>query len=444
MDSNALHLINRSSFGPKLDWIEVGNNSHIIQNLNVAQKWLFDSLEVYEPLVDSDCLDLSAEQKKEYFRLKNQDPTEAMVADWLAKMVGDNNNLREVSALFWHHHIPCTKGNDRFRHSRLLLELYRKYSLEDLRTLLIKVSENPAMMYMLDGHHSHKSNPNENFPRELLELYTLGSNNFSTKDVKEVARAYTGRRFDHYNYPYKMFVDMAAFDNGEKIIFGKKGKWSGNDVIDLILDQPDTSKHITKSALIFFLGKIPKRDVLDKCSKIYFESGYNFKELLKSIFLSSWFYEDEYKMNKVKTPVELLVGFQRKTGLRCNGIKTTNYFLKSCGQRLFYPPNISGWPYGNGWLYGEALVNRVFLPGAYLQIANRNHSRSTLIYKLTSRVNKNDLRGIRYIADCTFDKNHFLKVIADSGVYASYWINGLNKDGNDLVSIFRNPKHQYS
>ena len=91
--------------------------------------------------------------------------------------------------------------------------------------------------------------------------------------------------------------------------------------------------------------------------KIYFESGYNFKELLKSIFLSSWFYEDEYKMNKVKTPVELLVGFQRKTGLRCNGIKTTNYFLKSCGQRLFYPPNISGWPYGNGWLYGEALVN---------------------------------------------------------------------------------------
>ena len=100
MDPNALHLINRSSFGPKLDWIEVGNNSHIIQNLNVAQKWLFDSLEVYKPLVDSDCLDLSAEQKKEYFRLKNQDPTEAMVADWLAKMVGDNNNLREVSALF--------------------------------------------------------------------------------------------------------------------------------------------------------------------------------------------------------------------------------------------------------------------------------------------------------------------------------------------------------
>ena len=79
MDSNALHLINRSSFGPKLDWIEVGNNSHIIQNLNVAQKWLFDSLEVYEPLVDSDCLDLSAEQKKEYFRLKKQDPTEETI-----------------------------------------------------------------------------------------------------------------------------------------------------------------------------------------------------------------------------------------------------------------------------------------------------------------------------------------------------------------------------
>ena len=135
MDLNAIHLINRSAFGPKLDWIGSKDNSRILQNLNVAQEWLFGSSEVYKPLVDSDCVDLSAEQNKEYFRLKNQDPTEAMVAGWVAKMVKDNNNLREISALFWHHHIPCTKGNDRFSHSRLLLEIYRKYSLKDLRTL---------------------------------------------------------------------------------------------------------------------------------------------------------------------------------------------------------------------------------------------------------------------------------------------------------------------
>ena len=163
---------------------------------------------------------------------------------------------------------------------------------------------------------------------------------------------------------------MYAFDNSNKTLFGKTGNWKGDDVIDIILREYQTARHISRSALIFFLGQVPSNSYLDECAKVYYNSGYKFKSLLKQIFCSSLFYSPDYFDNKVKTPVELLVNLQRKTGMRCVGIKTTNFFLRFCGQRLFRPPTVAGWPVGEEWLVGNDLINRVFLPDVLL-IAQR-------------------------------------------------------------------------
>ena len=121
-----------------------------------------------------------------------------------------------------------------------------------------------------------------------MELYTLGSGHYTFQDVKEASRAFTGRRFDHVNYPYAMYIDKNAFDNNYKTILGQTGNWDGNDVIDIILSQYQTARHISRSAIIFFLGQLPPEPIVDECAKVYFESGYIFKTLLKHIFYSPW------------------------------------------------------------------------------------------------------------------------------------------------------------
>ena len=443
LDPNSIHLINRASFGPKLEWL-TEDTGLILGNRNNAQEWLFATIEQYKPLSARQQFNFILGESTEQIRLRRQDPNESLIFDWLATMVAIDNPIREISALFWHHHIPCAKGNDHNQHSRLALEIYRKYGLKDLRTLLIKISENPAMMYWLDGHHSHKNNPSENFPRELMELFTLGEGHYTFQDVKEASRAFTGRRFDHVNYPYAMYIDKNAFDNNYKTILGQTGNWDGNDVIDIILSQNQTAKHISKSALIFFLGQIPSQKVVDECANVYFKSGYIFETLLKHIFFSNWFYDHQYINKKVKTPVELLVGLQRRIGMRCIGIKTINYFLRDCGQRLFVPPNVAGWPVGEEWLVGDELVNRVLLPVSFLKIANRSVKRSSYIYKLFTRIEHRHLRRIRYTSDCIFDEKNFVSTLKKREIKPRSWMNNYKITSNKLTDIIIHPKHQYS
>jgi len=443
LDPNSIHLINRVSFGPKLEWLN-NDNKLILENRNSALEWLFATIPQYKSLSEKKNFYFILGESSEQIRLRQQDPNESLINDWLNAMVELDNPIREISALFWHHHIPCAKGNDHHKHSRLLLEIYREYGLKDLRTLLIKISENPAMMYWLDGHHSHKDNPNENFSRELMELYTLGAGHFTFQDVKEASRAFTGRRFDHVNYPFAMYIDKNAFDNNPKTILGKTGNWDGPDVIDIILSKKQTARHISKSTLIFFLGQLPPDAIIDGCAKVYFDSGYIFETLLKHIFYSPWFYDQGYKNNKVKTPVELLVSLQRKTGMRCVGIKTINYFLRNCGQRLFQPPSVPGWPDGEDWLVGDELVHRVFLPKAFLKIANRTVERSSFIYKLISRLEHRHLRRIRYTSDCIFNENKFQETLKKYGIKPGSWMNNDSIAGNKLSNILTHPKHQFS
>ena len=443
LDPNSIHLINRANFGPKLEWLN-GDNTIILGDLDTTQKWLFETIEEYHPVSKSNEYSfIFKEEQSDQSRIRKQSPIEGLIFDWVSIMVSSPNPLREIVALFWHHHIPCGNvGN--FEHNKLLLEIYRKHGLGKLKPLIIEIAANPAMMSWLDANWSHKDNPNENFPRELMELFLLGVGHYSYQDVKEVSKAFTGRRTDYTNYPYKMYLEENAFDNSNKTLFGKTGNWKGDDVIDIILGEYQTARHISRSALIFFLGQVPSNNYLDECAKVYYNSGYKFKSLLKQIFCSSLFYSPDYLNNKVKTPVELLVSLQRKTGMRCVGIKTTNFFLRFCGQRLFRPPTVAGWPVGEEWLVGNDLINRVFLPDVLLKIANRANQKETYRYKISSRIKYHDIRHFRYSWDSIFNEALFEKTLKDNRIKPSYWMLNIEMNNQDLYDIITLPEYQYS
>jgi uncharacterized protein (DUF1800 family) len=433
-------LIHLSTFGPKLEWLKRDSGFDKIQSRDRFIRWLWETLPNYSPVENNYQAELMvSEDLEEETRLMDQDPMQAFLNVWLKKMVEDDNAIREKVALFWHHHIPSGPGH-KTDHARLLLEIYREHGLGDLRTLLVGMAANPAMMYHLDGHHSHKNNPNENFPRELFEIFTLGEGYYSQSDVKESARAFTGRRFDHNHYPYSMFVDEMARDSGIKTILGESGDFRGEDVIDIILKQEQTARHITRSAIRFFCTDKPQDQMVEDCSIIYRNSGHNMKSLLTAIFSHPEF---DNSAPKIKTPVELLIGFQRHTGLRTTGMKTNKIFLRYCGQVFFLPPSVAGWSGGEDWLKGGKILNRLFLTVNLLRISNRCFSRSSISYKLLSRIKYPELREFRYIADAKWNDSQFWVTINKSGFSASSWIIGKESALEDLELLLSAPDYQY-
>ena len=442
LNPNSIHLLNRATFGPKISWLS-SDKKIIMQDLEKTQQWLFETISEYHPIHENNYYSvIFEEEKKDLDRVRAGSQVEGLIFDWVSYMVSSPNPLREIVALFWHHHIPCvSRGN--LEASKLLLEIYRKDGLGKLNPLIKNISSNPAMMYYLSGNFSRKDKPTENFPRELMEIFLLGEGHYSYKDVKEVSRAFTGRRTDESKYPFKMYIKESEFDSSNKTLFGETGNWDGDDAIDIIIKQYQTARHISKSALIFFLGRVPSNEFLEECANVYYNSDYDFQSLLKKIFCSSKFYSPNYLNNKVKTPVELLVSLSRKTGLRCIGIKTTNFFLQLCGQRLFSPPSVAGWPFGNEWLLGQNLVNRLFLPNVVLKIANRSNKKDSIQFKIINKVNPK-LRYFRYSWDASFDKKSFEKILEKNRISCSSWMLNLKINNENLSKIIMRPEFQHS
>jgi len=432
-----------SAFSPKIEWLWAGGGLNQWADLESCIKWVWETLPPYRPLaLDYHPQIMVAEDLPEELRLMEQQELVKFNHVWLQSMVGEDNPLREKMALFWHHHIPSSSGR-RPDHGRLLIEEYRKYGLGNLKDLLNAVLSSSTMMWHLDLFSSHKNNPNENFAREFMELFTLGEGHYSLKDVKEAARALTGRYFDKKSYPYRALFDPAIFDDGVKTILGKTGHFGGEEVIEIILGQAQTARHIARAVLRFFFSDNPPDQMVESCAEAYYSSGYEMRVLLESMFRHEAFLSPEYNKSKVKTPVELLVGFQRQTGLRTVGMKTAYQFLLKCGQVFFYPPTVAGWPGGEDWLRGERLLHRLFLPGALIAIANRQVPKNSLTYKLSSRAFEPSKRRLRYIADAKWDRGRFYAALNLHGIPVSKWILGETHSEIELEDCLQHPDYQY-
>jgi uncharacterized protein (DUF1800 family) len=279
------------------------------------------------------------------------------IANWWAdRMVATNHPLEEKMALFWHGHFATGEEKVRdYRKMLVQLELFHRYATGNFRDLLIGVAKDPAMLVFLDAGKNVKGAPNENFGREVMELFTMGVGNYTESDIREAARAFTGWVDDDLRFK----VDPAKHDDGEKTFLGRTGNFDGVDILNIILDQKVTANYIAGKIYRFFVRDDLSRPLQERLGAIFRDNNYEIAPLLRTIFLSKDFYSPPSVGTRIKGPVELIVSTYRKLGVReLPGIPDFNAASGELGQVLLNPPTVAGWAQGRAWITPGTLLGR--------------------------------------------------------------------------------------
>ena len=366
------HLYWRAGFGPRPQDVAAGRSPR-----QALRQLLHDS-EKYEPLVGPGPDDpvrqemmaapamagvprprraeLTPEQRKQ----QNQGIREAfnnMSTAWMERMASSPAQLREKLTLFWHGHFAC-----RVRQPAAALSLHnttRQHALGKFPELLLAVSREPAMLQFLNNQQNRKAHPNENFARELMELFTLGRGNYAETDVKEAARAFTGWGYDGQgNFRFR----ERDHDAGPKTFLGRTGNFTGEDVLRIILEQPAAATFLTTKIYRFFVNEVPNPAHIAPLAAAFRRSGYDIVDLLERLFSADWFYEPANVGTHIKSPVELLAGLRRTLNLKIDNAQPLLGYQRALGQTLFQPPNVAGWPGGRSWIDSSSLLLRLQLP----------------------------------------------------------------------------------
>lgn len=307
--------------------------------------------------------DLSEDEKKmrqQIIREQNEVSRDLNIA-FITKMINTDAPLREKMTLFWHGHFACRSNNPFF--AQQLNNIQRTNALGSFKTLLVEVSKSPAMLQYLNNQQNKKGKPNENFARELMELFTLGRGNYSEQDIKESARSFTGWMYDKDG---SFIFRKNQHDNGTKTFFGKIGNFEGENIIDIILEKPETSKFIAWKVYKFFVNDHPNEAHVNELATHFYNSKYDIASMMKKMFTSDWFYSPENVGTKIKSPAEFLVGLSREFYVTYNKPQVLIQLQSSLGQYLFNPPNVAGWPGGQSWIDSSSLMLRMRIPSLVL------------------------------------------------------------------------------
>jgi len=288
---------------------------------------------------------------------KNRQEIRSLNLKWLSEMINSPAQLREKMAFFWHGHFACRNLNSFYQQQ--LLNVLRDNALADFGTLLRAVSKTPAMLQFLNNQQNRKNSPNENFAREVMELFTLGRGNYTEQDVKEAARAFTGWGF---NLKGEFVWRPALHDAGTKTILGKSGNFTGDEVLSLLLEQKQTARFITQKIYRFFVNDTPDANRIEALSKRFYENGYQIASLMQDILSAGWFYDSANVGNRIKSPVELLAGLCRQLPMEIENEGALLLVQQALGQVLLYPPSVAGWPGGRSWIDSSSLLLRMRLP----------------------------------------------------------------------------------
>ena len=286
----------------------------------------------------------------------NSIETQRLGVWWANRMLTTKRPLEEKLTLFWHGHFAT--GDAKVRDYRMMLrqnEMLRKHAEGPLRDLLVGILEDPAMLVYLDNGENVKKHPNENFGRELLELFTMGVGHYTERDVREAARAFTGWTNDVLAFK----VDKDQHDAGDKTFLGRTGPLDGTDIIDTILNQNVTGEFVAAKMYRYFVRDEISPAVRTELGRSFKGSRYQVRPLLKRIFLSRDFYSPASTATQIKSPVVLVVSTYRKMGLRA--LPTVPDFGRltgGLGQTLFDPPNVAGWAGGRTWITPATLLQR--------------------------------------------------------------------------------------
>ncbi|MGL6076851.1 MAG: DUF1800 domain-containing protein [Fimbriiglobus sp.] len=279
-----------------------------------------------------------------------------LAAWWLARMMQSRHPLREKLSLFWHNHFATSIT--KVQNARYMLGQYRlihEHALGDFRKLLQAMSVDPAMMVWLDTIDSKKGKPNENYARELMELFSLGIGNYSEADIREAARAFTGYEIKNGQSTH----NPSQHDATPKKVFGQTGKYQAQDIVRLCLENPACAEFIARKMIRDLVSDIeePASDIVTSLAKVYRDSGYNTAKLVETILRSEYFFRAEHYRAKVKSPVEFALSIILPLQGNVGALPLATA-LEPLGQQLFAPPSVKGWDGGPTWLNAQTLLFR--------------------------------------------------------------------------------------
>jgi uncharacterized protein (DUF1800 family) len=318
-----------------------------------------------------------------------------LVRWWLRVMQESATPFQEVLALFWHDHFATSQAilsGDKRYWWQSHLDLFRRGGTGNLRTLLKSLAQDWTMLEWLDGVRSTRSAPNENFARELWELFTLGvDNGYTQADIQQAAKCFTGfrTRFDDVTQQSFVTFDANRHNTTNKNVFGQTvtgrtgadGAYEYGDMVDLTLAQRPVAEYFCKKLLAHFCFANPPQTLVDQLAALLRSSGYELAPVLSALLKSEAFYSATAKAGLVKSPVDLALGFVRATGMRTH-MDDLDLGLESAGQRPTMPPNVNGWPGGTLWLSAQAMVERA------------NYVRQCVVHRGTDVQTGLDLRAL--------------------------------------------------
>ncbi len=372
----AAHLLNRAGFGGPPAEVQalyaMGLNRAVEAMLAGGEdddlfpppvltgpKELFEQMRAVRTMTDED----QKRAAQAIARREQAGQMRAARAWWLDRMRYTPHPLREKMTLFWHGHFAT--GFEKVRAAHLMWqqnETFRANALGSFRSLTKEVSRDPAMMRYLDLNQSDKRKPNENFARELMELFTLGEGVcYSEADIRESARAFTGCRIDPARGAF--VFRKRQFDSSDKTFLGRKGPFDGDAVIDIILEQPESSAFIARKIWEFFASDDPPPAVVRSLASQFRASNYDIRATLREIFLSGEFYAPNVVRSQVKSPVQWIVQTFRVLEAPLPSQTALEASLSQLGQVLFAPPNVKGWEGGRAWISSSTLLFRYNLAG---------------------------------------------------------------------------------
>ena len=373
------HLLRRAGFGASRDEVETraarGYEATVEELLNPQDN----------PGIDEDML---LRYMPAYYEAA---AIETNVQQWVFYMINNPRQLQEKMALLWHM-IFCAGHSkiDSGQEMGLMIKMFREHGMGNVKEMLMRLSTNAGMMYYLDNSESHKTAVNENYGRELLELFSMGVGkddefNYSEDDVKACARAFTGWNiapafppFPYGRSPWQFRFDPADHDDDDKTFLGQTGNWNGEDIVDMVCQQPATARFIARHLYNYFVGdevpvpswrQTPPKDaeLVRQLEQAYFDSGYEIKPMLQVLFNSDSFKNARY--TKVKNPAEMVVGTLRLVGDHRElkpGLFEISQEPKYMGMDLMNPPTVEGWHTGHEWIDSGTLVERINFAADYL------------------------------------------------------------------------------
>ncbi len=369
----AAHLLWRAGFGGT--WADAEELAG--RGLDGAIEWLLaPAVEKPGPLSPPECAKLPEEDEAAFRarlrslpdgvrqklanerRREENNKIEALKRWWLERMLTTRRPLEEKLTLFWHSHFASSFA-EKIEHAYPMWrqnERFRRFAFGKFPDQLKALIRDPAMLVWLDNAQSRSGRPNENFARELMELFSLGVGHYSETDVKESARALTGFGVDRDTWKFAFHKD--AHDPGEKVFLGNTGDWTGDDIVQIISEHPAASRFMTRKFLEFFLWPNPETPLVEEAARIYREVDLALAPFLRHLFASREFYSPRALAATVKSPVVLTLGALKSMRVPIPESSTMIDALRLMGQDLFFPPDVNGWPGGMAWINSNVLLIR--------------------------------------------------------------------------------------